>query len=163
MWNGKLLTLQLDHINGNNTDNTVGNLRVVCPNCHTQTDTYGSKNWDDRTKKCQCGLKIKKSSKMCHTCALTNRRKSRLCIANCGRTTSRPNSACALCTTSQLHGHGCIISWPKLDDMIAEVLDTSYSAVARRLGVSDKAVAKHIMKCKSRIVSDKVPSAPAVL
>jgi hypothetical protein len=43
-WNGIPLTLQLDHINGNHFDNRLENLRIVCPNCHTQTQTFGSKN-----------------------------------------------------------------------------------------------------------------------
>jgi len=43
-WNDKTLSLELDHINGINTDNRIGNLRFLCPNCHSQTDTYGSKN-----------------------------------------------------------------------------------------------------------------------
>lgn len=42
-YNNKPITLQLDHINGIRTDNTIENLRWLCPNCHTQTDTYGSK------------------------------------------------------------------------------------------------------------------------
>lgn len=42
-WNGKELTLQLDHIDGDNANNKMTNLRILCPNCHTQTTTYGSK------------------------------------------------------------------------------------------------------------------------
>ena len=43
-WNGKPLSLQLDHINGKNDDNRLQNLRLLCPNCHSQTDTYSGKN-----------------------------------------------------------------------------------------------------------------------
>lgn len=43
MWQNKPLTLQIDHINGDNRDHTIENLRFLCPNCHTQTPTYGSK------------------------------------------------------------------------------------------------------------------------
>src|ERR1017187_4551886 len=41
--NNKPLVLQLDHINGVNNDNRLENLRWLCPNCHTQTDTFSSK------------------------------------------------------------------------------------------------------------------------
>jgi 5-methylcytosine-specific restriction endonuclease McrA len=43
-WNGKELSLHLDHINGINNDNRLDNLRFLCPNCHSQTDTYCGKN-----------------------------------------------------------------------------------------------------------------------
>lgn len=44
IWNGKELTLTLDHINGKNHDDRLENLRWVCPNCDRQLDTFGSKN-----------------------------------------------------------------------------------------------------------------------
>lgn len=44
IWNNKPLTLQLDHINGNRTDNRIENLRILCPHCHTQTPTFAGRN-----------------------------------------------------------------------------------------------------------------------
>jgi len=43
-WNGKPITLQLDHINGVNNDHRLDNLRMLCPNCHSQTDTWCGRN-----------------------------------------------------------------------------------------------------------------------
>lgn len=43
-WQGKTLSLELDHINGENNDNRIENLRFLCPNCHSQTTTYGARN-----------------------------------------------------------------------------------------------------------------------
>lgn len=40
VWNGKPLTIEIDHINGISTDNRRQNLRWLCPNCHSQTSTY---------------------------------------------------------------------------------------------------------------------------
>ena len=40
----KRLVLELDHINGISNDNRIGNLRLLCPNCHSQTKTYSGRN-----------------------------------------------------------------------------------------------------------------------
>lgn len=43
-WQGKFLVLQLDHINGINNDHRLEDLRLLCPNCHSQTETYSGRN-----------------------------------------------------------------------------------------------------------------------
>ena len=42
-WRGRPITLQLDHVNGDHSDNRLENLRILCPNCHAQTDTWCSR------------------------------------------------------------------------------------------------------------------------
>lgn len=49
-WQGKKLVLQMDHINGKHNDNRLENLRLLCPNCHSQTDNYAGKSATKYTK-----------------------------------------------------------------------------------------------------------------
>jgi len=72
-WLGKPITLQLDHINGKPMDNRLENLRILCPNCHAQTDTYAGKN-----------SRFKKSSSICPSCRAKKHRQSKTCL-NCSR------------------------------------------------------------------------------
>lgn len=43
-WRGRVAPLELDHINGDNRDHRLENLRLLCANCHTQTETYCGRN-----------------------------------------------------------------------------------------------------------------------
>jgi 5-methylcytosine-specific restriction endonuclease McrA len=43
-WRGRPISLQLHHVNGDGGDNRIENLQIVCPNCHSQTDTWGGRN-----------------------------------------------------------------------------------------------------------------------
>jgi len=42
-WNGKDLRIQVDHIDGDFLNNKKENLRFLCPNCHSQTETFGKR------------------------------------------------------------------------------------------------------------------------
>ena len=78
-WLGKRLICQLHHINGDNTDNRLENLQILCPNCHSQTDNYcGQANRTEKEKHyCEiCGRELKwKHSRLCPQCAARNRGK----------------------------------------------------------------------------------------
>lgn len=43
-WLGRELTLALHHVNGDRNDNRLENLQLLCPNCHSQTDTFAGRN-----------------------------------------------------------------------------------------------------------------------
>ena len=82
-WNGKELTLTLDHINGINTDHRLENLRWVCPNCDRQLDTFCSKNPQrkqnynatESTYCVDCGKEISAGSQRCQECYAKSQRK----------------------------------------------------------------------------------------
>lgn len=67
-WQGEPLSLQLEHHNGVRSDNRLENLRILCPNCHSQTPTY-------------CGRKNRKPRKHCSVCnkELIKKAKGNLC------------------------------------------------------------------------------------
>jgi RNase P subunit RPR2 len=44
IWEGNNINMELDHIDGDRTNHKLDNLRMICPNCHSQTETFRAKN-----------------------------------------------------------------------------------------------------------------------
>ena len=76
-WHGKPIVCQLHHIDGNNQNNNLENLQILCPNCHSQTENYcGSANVNKTKYYCKdCGKEINKDSVYCTICSHKHTRK----------------------------------------------------------------------------------------
>jgi len=71
---GRPLTLEIDHIDGDRSNNELKNLRFLCPSCHSQTETFAGKSRIKRTVKfCKCGNKLGKDnlSGICKKCSFS--------------------------------------------------------------------------------------------
>lgn len=113
-WQGESLTLELDHIDGDNKNNELSNLRILCPNCHSQTETFGGKNIKKitpvRIYYCQeCYEEVHKGSRKCVDCANKKQRKA-----------ERP---------------------PK-EELLRLILTKPFTQIGKDYGVSDNAVRK---------------------
>jgi hypothetical protein len=76
LWMGKPLRFQLDHINGDNTDNSRVNLRLLCPNCHFQTPTWGQGNAspEGRQRMLEAALRGRATQKKLISCSSMGRK-----------------------------------------------------------------------------------------
>ena len=118
-WLGKNISLQIDHINGCHTDNRLENLRLLCPNCHSQTETY-------------CGRKLKGTGAVY--------------VCNCGKRKTYAAKMCLDCENRRRLNRKNKIDWPPMHVLSDMVENSNMSAVARQLGVSDTAIRKHMKK-----------------
>lgn len=84
-WQGYPIPLQLHHKNGIHTDNRLLNLEILCPNCHSLTDTYAGKNVKYNTKKyfCkECGKEITRYATYCKKCASQYKKNNTKCCCD---------------------------------------------------------------------------------
>lgn len=73
-YNNKPLNLQLDHKDGDNRNNELSNLRYLCPNCHSQTETYCGRQLKTTVENyCACGSRINRYSVSCRSCSAKTR------------------------------------------------------------------------------------------
>ncbi len=141
-WLDEPIPLELHHIDGNSYNNKLYNLSIICPNCHFKTHNYsGRKIKMDSNKtsetttctqvsfpfggnkipkneklfKCECGVEIKKKSKVCKDCHYKSLR---------------------------------VVERPNFEQLMAELSESSYCAVAKKYGVSDNAIRKWIKNFK---------------
>ena len=168
-WCGKTLNFHLDHIDGDNTNNELTNLRILCPNCHSQTDTYGklktmSSNFTLTTDENGCIKKLRIIQR-CNNCVKPLYKKSvhGLCadcfcrfnvlnIANINNTKHRCNN-CNGPISSKTKTGLCIKCWkrprkaerPSYEQLLLDLSETSCVQVAKKYGVSDKAIAKWLI------------------
>lgn len=127
-WNGKFLVLQLDHINGIHNDNRIENLRVICPNCHTQTDTFCGKTT----------YRLKFEPEPSHNFVFID-----TCI-NCGKIISGKSNRCRKCAAIESNFKLRKVVRPSREQLLKDVAETNYSATGRKYGVSDAAIRKWI-------------------
>lgn len=153
VWMELPITLELEHIDGNNSNNEETNLLLLCPNCHAQTKTWRrAKSSFEKNPKLICpecdGPKASKS-KTCFSCRSKPAGRSRSAqlakkICNCGTAIDRRANQCNKCKYLGQQR----IEWPLVDDLVIRLRDNreSYTSVAKSLGVSDNSVRKYLRK-----------------
>jgi predicted RNA-binding Zn-ribbon protein involved in translation (DUF1610 family) len=134
LWQGKPLTLEVDHINGKPWDNRPENLRFICPNCHSQTSNDGKKNSKITVTAIPVRTEKEKSPKV----PIKNKRY--LC-ADCG--VESKGLRCRKCAGNH---RATKIQWPSTEDLKLRLTETPASVVAKSIGVSNSAIKKHCIK-----------------
>lgn len=114
-WQNSKIKLQVHHVDGDRTNNDLKNLQILCPNCHSQTDNFCSKN------------RIKVEPQKCKVCGKEIYRvtKRGLC-KDCWNNIQKSNS-----------------KKPSKDELIKSCKELkSYSKVSKKYNVSDKTIRK---------------------
>lgn len=133
-WNDKPISLQLHHINGNNRDNRVENLQILCPNCHSQTETYARSKDKEKIIKTSIDysevepyIPITEKIKICEYCGKefkTSKNNRKYCSHKCSHDATKTHN-------------------PTKEELIEKFKAMgSFCGVSREYDVSDNAVRK---------------------
>ena len=119
-WMEEEIPIELDHINGNNRDNRIKNLRFLCPNCHAKTDTYRGKN-------------VKNTEKDINNCI------------DCSKEVFLTSIRCKECCDKKRFEKG-IRNKPTLEQLKEDLSKMTYVSVGKKYKVSDTCIRKWIRK-----------------
>ena len=126
IWNGEELTMILDHIDGNNHNNLISNLRWICPNCNSQLDTFAGRNTKNKNKYISVNSK-KSNKKICPICNITE--------------ISKNSKMCRECRNKEIAKN-----IPPKEDLEKLIYNTPFTKIGDIYGVSDNAVRKWCKK-----------------
>ena len=169
-WNGKELVLTLDHINGNNKDHRLENLRWICPNCDRQLPTFGAKNKKNKLECKKCGKPLKNRNKtgLCIDCYNEELKKNKeeeykikeiILYENENYKTKILKNLCPICKTNlkKIKSKKCVdcenkerkqkvISKISRDELKLLIRTTPFTKIAEIYNVTDNAVRKWCKK-----------------
>ena len=123
-WNGKKISLQLDHINGIYNDHRLENLRLLCPNCHSQTETFSGKNKKYKEKPKSTIINYYSKCMFCQE--LVRQKDTNICLE------------------CYLKNQPTKISWSNNDELLLMIEQSNMFQVSKKLGVSSNAIKKRL-------------------
>jgi 5-methylcytosine-specific restriction endonuclease McrA len=152
------IPLEIDHINGIHTDNRIENLRFLCPNCHSLTETYKGKNMRIVIEKKEQKEKEETPEDIVNDILddIINKvekdvkKKVYKCI-DCDKNISRQNHIrCIECNDKNKFITACENrNRPSLEQLLKDVEELNYVNTGKKYGVSDNSIRKWIRKYKS--------------
>lgn len=142
LWCGKSMVLDLDHIDGDNSNQLLENLRFLCKNCHSQTPTYGSRNIAE-------AYKAKKH--FCMRCENSVSRKTNIfcleCAQSLGKTvTGLPRKRKVKTAKEKVPKVRQLRFEVTKEDLEKLIQEMPMTKIGKLFGVSDKAISKRAKK-----------------
>lgn len=165
-WNDLPIPLEMHHIDGNSLNNDLSNLQILCPNCHSQTKNFRSRNRKIPTKNyiseedmiaainssytrrealLKCGLSGKGASYDRINRLLTEK-KAALLIVPISEKTLKTIESIRKKYGSYQKMFNAKITWPEKDVLTEMIKSKSMTQIAKELGVSASGIKKHAQK-----------------
>ena len=144
LWNEQKLVMIMDHVNGERNDHRMENLRMLCPNCNSQTKTFSGRNYNPEAKTCRyCGAKTARTTR-CKSCysKMKVRKTDNKCI-DCGKVITSVSKRCSQCNHDY---NGFVKNKPDKEDLKEMINTMTWVDIGKKYGVSDNAIRRWAKK-----------------